>query len=642
MVDCWKDMLRQCQTIKKYAANHNVDGENVIIKTLVAIQSGVRDPYIIWELVFPESVGPISDEFYQILASWVVNLPGGSFFIGEVYEKIALGRKAQGLYYTPQAVIDFILEQTLRNLDVVLLPRAKILDPACGCGYFLLRAYDILWHKYIDGRTRLTCLYPEIDWSDVGIHRHIIRYNLWGADVDPQAAEIATISLLLKKPNANENLVVNVVCCDSLKGAQKTSSVAVRKFWSQSFQYVIGNPPYLSFGLRGGQVLEPGYREFLRNTYKESAEYKLSYYALFLQRGIDLLEDGGRLGFILPDSFLLGRYYSKIRRYILDNAAIETLAHVKATVFKNASLGFSALCILRKQCTEAARKTQSVSIYKIDMLEQLNQVAASCNYEQSYFEGIPHNRFRLYYDKTEKVIIDKIDQCSRPLGQFVTGHTGIRSKTHQWEIVSATAKGATWHRGLISGSQLYRYGVTYQGHWLNIEPALLYKGGWCPTIVRQRKILIRQTGYNLFAAIDEDGYYHLNNIHSFVLRDQSISLEYVLMLINSRLFSFYYHVVSLEYGRVMAQTDIESLELLPFRWNQRADLIAKKLAQLRSIYMRQGKEGDCTAAKRGNMLDEYFNRLIYGIYDLTDAEINYIEYYEKSLVHADRVRCKKE
>ena len=74
--------------------------------------------------------------------------------------------------------------------------------------------------------------------------------------------------------------------------------------------------------------------------------------------------------------------------------------------------------------------------------------------------------------------------------------------------------------------------------------------------------MIRQTGDTIICAIDTRGLYHLNNVHSLSPHDGT-SLPYLAALLNSRLMNRYYHLVSLELHRAMAQTDIETLELLP-------------------------------------------------------------------------------
>jgi adenine-specific DNA-methyltransferase len=67
--------------------------------------------------------------------------------------------------------------------------------------------------------------------------------------------------------------------------------------------------------------------------YKNSAEYKISLYAIFMERALSLCEVNGVQSFIVPDSFLLGKYFSKIRKYILENSHIEKILLLSQSVF---------------------------------------------------------------------------------------------------------------------------------------------------------------------------------------------------------------------------------------------------------------------------------------------------------------------
>jgi len=68
------------------------------------------------------------------------------FLLGQVYQQSMerASKRAYGKFYTPVFIIDFILGKILSNIDLIEKPFVKILDPACGCGFFLIRAYDFL------------------------------------------------------------------------------------------------------------------------------------------------------------------------------------------------------------------------------------------------------------------------------------------------------------------------------------------------------------------------------------------------------------------------------------------------------------------------------------------------------------------
>lgn len=573
----------------------------------------------------------VPEPVYITLDKWLKCLPIDPEILGRVYESMASGRRTKGVYYTPEDVVKFIMQHTVDQCDVVKSPWIKILDPACGCGYFLLAAYDLLFEKYTQNRQMLQEQYPDDDWSDEGIYRHILTFNLWGADIDETAAEVAAASLQLKQASTASFFKTNILCGDSLKNNADGKNTLARSFWQQSFDFVVGNPPYLSFGLRGTSRLMPDYEMYLRREYSASAEYKLSYYVLFMQKGLDMLVPGGKLGFIVPDSFLLGRYYSKIRRYIMEHAAIEVLAHVSSVVFKNASPGFSVVCVLNKEADEAVRMEQEVSVYRMEERQDITKALPATRCRQSYFASLPYQRFRIFFDEMSCRIVNKMDEQGIPLGNYLTGHSGIRSISKQSDVISSKCQGDTWQHGLISGRQINRYALLDEGHWINIEPQVLYKGGWYPEQVKVRKILMRQTGDTLTACIDEQGFYHLNNIHGFVVKDDSVTLDYLLMVLNSKLFAFYYHVVSMEYGRSMAQTDIETIELLPLLTHAEVNSQAPELVKAMENCVHKGLEGDAAAQAKAKTLDAFIDQLVYHIYSLSDAEISYLENYESRL-----------
>lgn len=643
----WKKIVAEYQLILNYlqTAGYN-DAEIVIVKVFSLLMSEKEQPEEILGLavlpvmpheLFSRQVEPEMPEIPDMVLNSIEHLKrllmGEKVSLGELYEHTARKRRMSGIYYTPQEVISFILKNTVAHLDIIVQPKAKVLDPACGSGYFLLAAYDILFNKFTKHRAELMEAYPGEDWSDDGIHRHILTYNLWGADIDICAAEITKVSLLLKRKGVSAPCP-NIIVYDSLKRIEHDDGAlkAVRAFWTAGYDYVIGNPPYLSFGLRGAVCIDNEYKKYLRENYSESAQYKLSYYVLFMQRGIELLASEGRLGFIVPDSFLLGRYYSKIRKYILDNTSIEYIAHIAAAVFKGASTGYSAVCILKKETSQALRESNEIKVCQVNRLDTLDSGNFRTTCRQNYFAALPYQRFRIFFTQRTKKIVEYIDSVSVPLNTYASGHTGIRSLSKQNDIIAKNKLGPSWKQGLISGSQVMRYFLQYEGHWLNIHPAVLYKGGWRPEIISQRKILLRQTGDSLTACIDDCGYYHLNNIHSFVLKDktQPVCLDYLLLILNSRLISFYYHAISMEYGRPMAQTDIETLELMPIRVQSEINRQAFSLVETMKTCIQQ-ELADETARSKTKAFDEYLNQIVYRVYGVSDEDIRYIEQYEYRL-----------
>ena len=641
-MDC-KKIMQECILLEKLLHNHNIANTRVMTLKILAmlmmsscaegIVSKAEGASSIIDSIFLRAGGKISrgdfaginaiEEHIAGFAGLVKHNPAPAL-LGIIYERLLAERKTQGAFYTPDSIVNFILAETVSNAKIVENPWLKILDISCGCGFFLLAAYDVLWQKYCEARSELYSKYPDKDWSDTGIHKHILENNLWGIDINSEAVDITKAGLLMKSV-PDKKMRLNIIQGDSLV------EIGGMGLKHNTFDYVIGNPPYVSFGLRGKGKLDKSYKAFLQTAFEKTAEYKLSYYSMFLQQGIDMLKTGGALGYIVPDSFLLGRYYSKIRRYILGNTWIKGLAHISCPVFKNVIAGYLVICIMEKQQKPVKGNSLQTTTYKISGLAELNKPLPSCSYSQGYFTTMPHSRFRLFFSDEEKKLIEAIEAGSTALSRLASGHTGIRAKLTQKSLVSEQQNSDTYKKGLISGSQVSRYCIQYQGHWLNIDKNILYKGGWREDIVYQRKILVRQTADTLTAAIDDNCLYHLNNIHSFILKDSKISLDYLLLILNSRLLAFYYHIVSIEYGRSMAQTDIETLELLPIKLDDMINRQAGELVQGMQELIRRVNDGDKGALHKARVLDEYIDQLVFRIYALNDKEIAYINKYEAAL-----------
>lgn len=110
-------------------------------------------------------------------------------------------RKSHGIFYTPDYIVEYIVNNTIGEAlkkcktakDVESL---KIIDPACGSGSFLIKAFDVLYEKYV-GFYRNK--YGQLSaFAPLEISKKILTHNLFGVDLDDRAVEIAKLNLLLK------------------------------------------------------------------------------------------------------------------------------------------------------------------------------------------------------------------------------------------------------------------------------------------------------------------------------------------------------------------------------------------------------------------------------------------------------------
>jgi predicted type IV restriction endonuclease len=178
----------------------NID--NKIIKTIIN------------ELYYPESPYEFSVLSVEILGSVYEQFLGKVIRItpahhAKIEEKPEV-RKAGGVYYTPQYIVDYIVKNTVGKKIEGKTPKEisalKIVDPACGSGSFLIGAYQCLldWHKDYytnNGKSskgaKNNPLTPEGNLT-TNEKKRILLNNLFGVDIDMNAVEVTKLSLLLK------------------------------------------------------------------------------------------------------------------------------------------------------------------------------------------------------------------------------------------------------------------------------------------------------------------------------------------------------------------------------------------------------------------------------------------------------------
>ncbi len=320
-------------------------------------------------------------------------------------------RKAGGVYYTPQYIVDYIVQHTVGQLlegcrtpeDVAQL---RILDMACGSGSFLLGAYAALidWHvRYYGAKDQLTKKDRAAAYYDADGHvrltgrlkRQILQNNLYGVDIDPQAVEVTRFSLSLKaledtrreelyeerdlfQQTVLPDLRGNIKCGNSLIGPDYFTGQMfpdteelrrVNPFdWehefpnvivSGGFDAVIGNPPYIRI-----QRIAHAESDYLFHTYK-SPTSKMDLSLVFLEKGLHLIKKEGRVGFICTSQWLSTNYGKNLRRMLSGGFLHAIVDFGSLPVFQSAST-YPAILFL----SPAVAKT--LTYKRIVSPEQLN------------------------------------------------------------------------------------------------------------------------------------------------------------------------------------------------------------------------------------------------------------------------------
>lgn len=501
--------------------------------------------------------------------------------------------RGAGEFYTPGSIVEYCLKLT-RFAD----GGKTLLDPACGTGNFLLGALAQTNHC-LDSLSLLN-----------------------GLDIDGKAISIARVLLLLacsqeleRKARNSTDSQFNAYLKERLHRLSKQLKIADAtlpspNLHSTAFDIVVGNPPYISFGSRNQKRLPPSHDRFLRGSFPAASQYKIRMHSIFQELALKLAALDGEVVLLLPDAFLTGAYYERLRRYIESESRIVSLTELPESVFKDAVAGRWCVAHYRK---EAKRAPHMVTVRRIGQPTQpIEEFALNHDDLRSADKG----RFRLLFNSRDLSICKALDQLP-PLASAFRGHTGIRARGGQRSIISDRRESASFRRGLISGSQVQPHQIQWRGHYLNIDPSLLFGGGFDERIVGPPKVLLRQTADRLVAAVDNDGLYHLNNVHAFASVDKhdDRSAAFLAALMNSRLWLYLYQLKSREQKRALAQIDIEMVESLPL---PRADTLRQNAIgnAVTSLFRQTSSDLQVLRA---------IDRAVYDLYGLPDEEIGHIE-----------------
>ena len=285
----------------------------------------------------------------------------GYDIIGRIFEKLIPTdeRHNLGQYFTNPDVVDIIIEFCLQGKDA----KARIFDPACGAGTFLVRAYQ---HK------RLMSQYPK--------HEDILD-RLWGNDIAKFPAHLTTINLAINDLASDRNYP-NILQEDFFNLLSTEGGFEVPRKWRRAramtlhlrerqveyprwFDCIVGNPPYT----RQEEISQiapkdKGYKASLIDKAlfdskdKQLAEIskRAGIYAYFFVHGTKFLQNGGRFGFIVSNSWLDVDYGKGLQEFFLNNYKIIAIIESKVERwFEDADIN-TCIVILEKCSGEDRRR----------------------------------------------------------------------------------------------------------------------------------------------------------------------------------------------------------------------------------------------------------------------------------------------
>ena len=113
-------------------------------------------------------------------------------------------RKRGGIYFTPEFLVDYLVENTLGKKLAQCKTTAqalsiKVLDPACGSGTFLIRAYDEFKKWYEKHPSARQASFNGDSENGMETFLDSVMENcLYGVDIDPEGRELARLNLFIR------------------------------------------------------------------------------------------------------------------------------------------------------------------------------------------------------------------------------------------------------------------------------------------------------------------------------------------------------------------------------------------------------------------------------------------------------------
>lgn len=489
---------------------------------------------------------------------------------GEEFDQKKSKRKKDGIFYTPQYITKYIVENSIKNwlddkrkeLGEDDLPKLnekdyifdiakknytknyrkhiefwqqyreavrniKIIDPACGSGAFLITAFEFLlnYNKYLDDK-----IFDLVGTSDLFSDRtkKILQNNIFGVDLNKESVEITKLSLWLKTADKNKTLASlenNIKCGNSLiDDPEIAGNLAFNWekefpeiFANGGFDIVVGNPPYV---LCQPSNTNEKTLKFYNNF--EVSSYKIDLYHLFFEKGIILSKNNGYISFITPNTYLVNKYNLKLREFILRNTQIKEIINYKNIVFEDANVDVSTIILKKSKYTD-----ENVKI----LLSSKNENKIVLEKQQNDWLKDDEKIFNL-----RKEFPINFSNCIS-LKEIAKTYFGIQAFDKKSSI--SQKKENEKYLPMIDGANVFRYQFSKYNQYFNFIDDNIKSGGDYKVYEKER-IVIRQIGKTPIIGYCEANILTSNTIYNIFSITDKFNLKYIFTLLNSKLLKKYW------------------------------------------------------------------------------------------------------
>jgi len=588
-------------------------------------------------------------------------------------------RKAGGVYYTPEYIVTYIVENTVGKLIAGKTPeqiaKMRFADIACGSGSFLLGVYDLLLRHhtayYNEPKNRARAVKAGCAGRGDGtLHlslrqkKDILLNNIYGVDLDAQAVEVAQLSLFLKLledettasakghqlefretmlPSLDKNVIHgNALIEWDILGDQLFDEEQRKLFpldfadkfkeimRHDGFDAIIGNPPY-------GAHLDETAVQYLRSKFETSTK-DLDTYSLFIERAIKRTKLGGKISMIVPTGWYSGVKFSSLRRFVACTTNPESFVNLPYDIFK-AWVDTTVFTVTKRQdvLTWPRNDRCKVSLrtfpkrHKITSESEFNEDLKMADFSAWFANG--SDEYLTYADSATTSLIRKIQTHSRPLQDFADVQRGVtpfvltEQPTHP--TIRRAFDGTVRRYSVDIGPVRY---IRFDDTLAEPKPERYFVG---PRLLL-RELISRQ--FRLQAVKVTEDFITNKSMQSILQLPDSPDISFLLGIINSRLMSWYFlHRSNIAQRDDFPKIVLRETRLLPAplvnlkkkadksRHDRLTHLVEQMLAAKPHCISARTDRGKTFYENKCAALDRQIDALVYELYGLTDEEIAIVE-----------------
>ncbi|KPV63623.1 MAG: N5-glutamine S-adenosyl-L-methionine-dependent methyltransferase [Candidatus Bathyarchaeota archaeon BA2] len=379
---------------------------------------------ILDQIVLPRKLIYTLNDFIEELGTYDLSKIRGDV-IGRVYEELIpdVERHRLGQYYTPPPIVELITEMCIKS------PNDKVLDPACGSGSFLVKAY----HKLKDLKRKEN---PFAD--DNKLHEEILN-ELYGIDINPFPAQLSSINLAIRNLKVTSRHI-NLFVSDFFKVKPLMGIIP-------EVDVVVTNPPYT-------RQEEMECKDQIREealTYSDGSKIPLDaragIYAYFFTHSAKFLKNGGRMGYITSDTWLDVGFGEGLKRFFLDHFKILAITWYDIRAFEKPLVG---TCITIFEKEDASRKAREENVVKFVRIKNPMPTQEIINIVQTTNADFEDERIRVVLRSQRKL------QPEQKWGKFLRAPS-IYFKVIQHPKVIKLGNIAELKRGFTTGANEFFY-----------------------------------------------------------------------------------------------------------------------------------------------------------------------------------------